>query len=202
MNRIDVKNIERCIKAREAQIFHLERGGDMTYEDIDKHSTEELKELIKQFDESAKEKFFSVFKRKVDWFFNKYTDHEELQNVIVIGACNSEDRYMFEVDQSDIFSAIEFDNHEYNKRIYAVGSEENAYETEIDDFADDTRDLYQDLVLGEYIQPVDKYFENNSSINSVWFGCYAITPQYEIISFVIRKDGMLLNDEIKTVYKF
>ena len=200
MNRIDVKNIEMCIKAREAQIFHLEQGGDMTYEDIDKHSTEELKELIKQFYESKKEQFFDLFKRKVDNFFKKYTDFEEVQNVIVIGACNSENRYINKIDPSDIFAVINFDKHQFNKKLYAVGSEENAYETENNDFVDGTRDLYDDLVLNEYILPIDKYFAHTDSINDVWYGCYGITPQYEIISFIMRKDGVLLNNDIRTIY--
>ena len=202
MNKIDIKNIERCIKAREAQIFHLESGGDMRYEEIDKYSTEELKDLIKQFNESKKEKIFDVFKRKVDNFFNKYTDEEENQNVIVIAACNSECREMFEIDQSDIFAEINFDKHQYNNRIYAVGSEGNAYETGIDDFSDDTRDLYDDLVLNEYITPICNHFEHDDSINDVWYGCYGITNDYEIISFIIRRDGMLLNNYVKIVYMF
>ncbi|MCH5167872.1 MAG: hypothetical protein J1F35_08340 [Erysipelotrichales bacterium] len=201
MNKTDIKNIEKCIKAREAQVFHLERGGDMTYEDIDSYSTEELKELIKQFNEFEKEKFFEVFKRKVDNFFNKYTDVDENQNVIVIAACGCEGRYMFDIDQSDIFSVIDFANHKYNKKIYAVGSEDNAYFIE-KDFVDDIRNLYDDLVFGKYIQPIDKYFEDDDSVNEVWSGCYGITKDYEIISFVIRKDGMLMNDEVKTIYKF
>ena len=201
MNKIDVKNIECCIKAREALNFRLERGGDMTYEDINSFSTDHLKAIIEMFNESEKEKFFDLFKRKVDNFFKKYADNESEQNVIIIAACGCEGRYMFDIDQSDIFSVIDFENHNYNDKIYAVGSEENAYGDNHDDFVDDTRHLYDDLVLGEYIQPIDKYFEDNEAINEVWSGCYGITKDYKIISFVISDSGSLLDDP-EIVYEF
>lgn len=200
MNDIDIRNIEKEIQARKSQIFKFEEGGDMTLVAIERCTTNELEEIVEKYNYEKKCNFFNIFKSAVDNFFSDFSDEDENQNIIIISACNYEDRDVFVIDQADIFTTIDFNKHEYNDKVYVVGSKRNYYNN-LEDFNFWMRKFYTGLLHHGYIKPIENYYKDNEEVNLFWYGCYGITRDYKIVSFIIRYDGWIDKDPI-VIFEF
>lgn len=211
MNTVDITNIKRELKKRDAMAYNFETGGDLSKTDIINADTESLKKMIEDFSNEKKIKTGQEIKKIVDEIFKKFG--EEGDNMIILGACNyyDEDRHISLCD--DPLKKIDFNGfgHEYNKLAYPIGSD---YDLEhfdhskckyVDGKDDDKYDellqetnkilnLITDLELTDL--DLKKYWDNdNDAINELWYGVHAITEDYKIVAFVIRNDGMLCDED-------
>lgn len=190
MNKIDIKNIKRILEVRNLQ-NQFDNGGEISKTTLENFFTEALLKLVENYNNNEREKFSKILRKEVDEIFNKYAEDDE--NMIVIKACNYEDRYYYPIDSSDIFNYIDFDNYKYNKFVRAIGAE-CQYEYD-DKFNKSIRRIYDSLVDNDYISDIVDFYREDDSLNEVWYGCYGITKDYTVVSFIIRGNGMLLNNE-------
>lgn len=216
MNKIDIENIRKELNKREAAEYKFESGGDLSQSEILNTTTENLNKMIKNFLDDGETKASQKIKKIVDEIFKKYAEGND--NMIVLGACNyyDEDRYVSFVEEP--LKEIDFDGfgHDYNKLAYPIGRDYDLRAWDEDNGgyiggADD--DKYEELMknvqkivalmpdLG--LTDIEKYWDdNNDEINECWYGVHAITKDYKIVTFVIRDDGMLCDDNDKCFNSF
>ena len=209
MNDIDIKNIKKELRKRSASEYDFEAGGDLTQGNLTCATTEELKQLIKEYSDNKKVISGEKIKKIVDEIFEKYAD--ETDNMIVLGACNyyNEDRHVSFVEEP--LKEIDFDGfgHDYNKLAYPIGRNYDLRAWDYDNGtgyiggADDDKyeELMKDVQKIVALMPdlgladIEKYWDNdNEAINECWYGVHAITKDYQIVAFVIRDDGMLCDE--------
>lgn len=221
MNKIDVKNIEKLIEAREKSL-KFDEGGTMTYEEIDKFSTKDLKDLLKDYKKKDKEEFFNIFKVKIDEFFDKYADKEAGEDIIVINACNWWDGdheptaiydELFRSGKAEnFFDIIDFydkDYYEDEEKMFIVGSkkyydEEDPDEKVWEEYFKIVSGFYYELIDGGYIKPICDYYTkdyNDDKIAHCKYGCYGITKDYEIVAFSVYEDGEVAYKP-ETIFEF
>lgn len=204
MNDIDVKNINKFIAKIEAQNFKFKDGGDCTYEYLDSLSLSELKGLVSDYKNRQKHIFSQGFKQKVDEIFEKFA--EEGENIIILTCCNADEsgRYVTEFEYDNPLSLIDFSTHKCNEMWYPVGSS-LYYDEEDNEKSDElyskSKELLNDLLSNNQIEPIDDYYNEDESVNFYWFGVYGVTKDYEVVSFVIRDDGILLEHCSKQLIK-
>jgi len=208
MNDIDVKNIKKELRKRSAAEYDFEAGGELTQDNLTCATTDELKQMIKEYSDNKKVMSGEKIKKIVDEIFEKYAEWND--NMIVLGACNyyDEDRHVSFVEEP--LKEIDFDGfgHDYNKLAFPIGRNYDLRAWDYDNGgyiggADDDKyeglmkevkkivDLLPDLGLTD----IEKYWDNdNEAINEMWYGVHAITKDYQIVAFVIRDDGMLCDE--------
>lgn len=209
MNTIDIENINKELAKREAANYEWKKGGDFTKEFIEEKSTDDLNKMIKDFSNIKKETANEKIKRFVDEAFAEYSDGPE-DNMIVLGACNYYDDSRCVVTCDRPLKSINFNGfgHRYNKLAYPIGRDfdlehYDCHKHKYVKGADD--ETYAKLsVLTKKIEAllpdigltsVEMYWDdNNDALNEMWYGVHAITKDYQIVTFVIRNDGMLCDE--------
>ena len=216
MNKVDIENIKKELNKRKAAEYKFENGGDLSQSEILNITTEDLNKMIEDFLDDEKTKAGQEIKKIVDEIFKKYADTTD--NMVVLGACNyyDEDRHVSFVKEP--LKEIDFDGfgHDYNKLAYPIGRNYDLswYDYDNDKYvygADD--DKYEELMkdvqkivalipnLG--LTDMENYWDdNNDAINECWYGVHAITKDYKIVTFVIRDDGMLCDENDKCFNSF
>lgn len=198
MNEIDRKNIKKIIKSR---AISFDEGGDLSVDKLNLLSTGELKDMLKKFETEKHESIVKQIREKVDSIFEKHGTPED--TIIFLDACVQEDdggRDIFVVD--DPFDIIDFQKNTYNQIAIPVGymAYQESYEdgdngiAKFRELQEETREILN-MIYSDDIMPVDIFFEDDSSVNPCWFGCYGITRDYQLVNFVIRDDGMMLDED-------
>lgn len=206
MNDIDVKNIKKFIAKIEAQNFKFEDGGQCTYEYLDSLSLSDLKAMLSDYKNRKKHIFVQGFKKKVDEIFEKFA--EEGENVIVLTCCNADEsgRSVVTFEDENPMELIDFEGfaHKYNKQWHPVG-ESFFYEDDTTDkkkeLTEKSYELLNDLLNSKQIEPIEEYYNEDDGVNFVWFGVYGVNKDYEVVTFVIRDDGMLSDYDAKHIIK-
>lgn len=213
MNKIDIKNINKELAKRSAADYTFDEGGELTEDSIRSCPTDELKRLVGEYKKNSKAAAGEQIKAIVDELFAEYAD--EGDNCVILGSCCYDDdsRCVYDVDEP--LKSIDFDGfgHKYNEKIYPIGRGWDLSRYDYDKHkdipgADD--DKLEDLnkkvgqingLLGDLgVKNAHKYYEDdNDSINELWCGTHAVTRDHKIVTFVIRNDGMLCNDEVDTL---
>jgi len=210
MNNIDIENINKELAKREAANYEWKKGGDFTREFIEEKSTDALNEYLKMFKKESEKNSRDEIKRLVDEAFEKYsTDPED--NMIVLGACYYSDESRYAVDVDNPLENINFDGfgHRYNKLAYPIGRDydldrweygSGQHEGKDQEKYDEMNKTIVQKILSMFddlgLDNVQDYWEdNNEAINECWYGVHAITKDYQIVTFVIRDDGMLCDEE-------
>ena len=209
MNKFDIENIEKEITKREAANYKFTKGGDLTKDNIEAKSIEELKKLIEDFNNNKKSESSDKIKSIVDEIFEKFGEDED--NMIILGACKYYEDSRHTSLSDDPLGDIDFDGfwHKYNKLAYPVGRN---FDVSHYDFESRTNHIGKDDEKAEELfklirkidplfndlglQDIEDYWdEDNDALNDLWYGVHAITKDYKIVAFVIRYDGMLCDEE-------
>lgn len=209
MNKIDLQNIKNELKKRNTKEPEFKEGGELTEADIVNATTENLEKMVADFNDQKRLKAEERLKNIVDDIFEKFNDDPDdvNTNMIVIGACNYyDDSRCISISDSPL-TDIDFTGfgNKYNKIAYPIGRDwdlsDFGYEGDKEDDAkyealmksvEKIEPLFKDLGL----QSIENYWdEDNEAINEVWYGVHAITKDYKIVTFVIRDDGMLCDEE-------
>ena len=181
MNKVDLENIEQIINYRESKPKY-KKGGEFLTEDLEKMTTDELKNLADNFKGLAKNKADAEAKQIVDEMFQKYA--KDGDNMIVLSAAYFPDHEIYEVDSP--FDRIDFDRNErWNKLYYPIESEEDGYIV--------LWGKLFDILLGKlHIPYAEEEFENDTeALGRYWYGVVGIMKDYRVVRFIIRDDGML-----------
>lgn len=194
MNKIDYENIKKEIASRAVK---YDEGGELSIEYIQRQEVGTLLDIIKDYENRAQVAKTNNLKSLIDDMFQKYGDEEN--NMIVLESVYAPDRHLKEEDPME----LPFVNYKWNKLAFPVGMEWNA--TEYDDVFEDYNDMVENIksVLFELDAPnANELFAEDDSINECWYGVTALTRNYEYVYFVLRDDGILLNNKITTYKTF
>lgn len=187
MNEVDAKNIKAIIKQREQKVKVL-KGGTIDFNLLNEQSTDELKRMLKEYDNSTKELLETLLRNQVDHMFNKYAHSDE--NMIVFDCTHWVD-WARELSSDDEPMEIEFDSCDsgYIRPInkYNMDDIDPDYFDDLNILTDNLRNLKCPYAY--------KYFKDVDSVNEEWYGCLAITRNYKVVPFVIRDDGYFTDDK-------
>jgi len=212
MNKTDVKNIKSLLKWRElsrkvSKGADYDTAGEINFDVLSEYSDDELNQKMQEFEEAEKRKAAGKFRSLVDAFFKKWGG--EGDNMIVLSGAYVPERTTYEMD--DPVNDIYWGRSDYNKLYHAVGSQQpsNSYFAVCDLPASERAErkkLWEQFWADmEPIQKearklkiptAEKYWEDdNDALNELWYGVIGVMKDYRIVSFVIRNDGMLCDEE-------
>lgn len=204
MNNIDEKNIEKIINIRKT-VF--DEGGEFTVDILNSMPINELEQMLFEHKNKKHVSICQEIKKNVDKLFEDYGDEES--NMIALESCVQDcdgGRDLF-VDDNPLTEINFAKGYRYNKWVNPIGYElfDKPY-TECSDQEKNTRNEFKKmsreiirLIHEDGVEPIDDFFDHNDSVNQFWHGCYGITRDYKLVSFVIRCDGLLLNNEEPSV---
>ena len=210
INKVDIENIEKELKARKAASYSIKSGGTLSKEELKGKSESELKQLISDFKSSKETKAIKEIKGLVDNLFKKYG--EEGDNMIAISCAYVPERKTY-ADEEGPLSAIDFNGfgHKYNKLYYPICSDwecanywdrKDRIKEELEEWDEKWEEYWQDIdeLQGKLddidIPTAEEYWESdNDALNECWYGVIGIMKDYRIVAFVIRNDGMLSDED-------
>ena len=197
MNKIDIENIKKELAKRKAANYEWEDDGEMTKDDVMLRTTKELNELITTFNDESKKIIAEQIKKQVDKIFEKWGKEDD--NMILLTCVKRSDYHLWDVDEYDlILDAANWEWSKYNKLCHPIMGHEDvdAASEEYEEFEDEVYNLYDLLGKSNYKwEAISLFKTDNDGINEYWRGFSAITKDYKIVSFIMRYDGMLCDEE-------
>ena len=205
MNNIDVINIKEVLEFCKNPRPVYQLGGEIQVSEIENSTDEQLNNLL----EAYKSAQIPGIRKMVDEIFEKFG--EENDNMIALSAAKYyfDSRNTYELD--DPLDSIDFDGfeHEYNPFYYPIARNWERKNWRDKNSKDDERlSEYWTLVealctkLNECskFEYAEDYYRDNDALNEYWAGVIGITKDYKLVSFVIRDDGMLCNEDSMESY--
>ena len=208
INKIDVKNIKCELAARKAMAYKFEEGGTIEHGLLKNMNEEILKDKLKEFEGNNKVKVFNELKQLVEETFKKYG--KDGDDMIALDLGNFEDHYAdvrpayeewcwkISWDSQPEYSFVE---HMYKP----IGWDECDSEKWDDDKADELTEKYEHMLnvskkikklLDKLVKTTDlEKVGDMDSANELWYAVTAITRDLKFVSFVIRDDGLPLEDD-------
>lgn len=189
MNDIDYANIKKELRLRTSKFI---LGGTIDEVDIKKMSTEDLRFKLAEHDRDVSEERVEKIRNIVDDLFETYGTKK---NNMIILDCVKKEFYSF-IHKIPL-TKIDFINSEQNTQCFPIGMDWSIDEQISNEkFFVLSGEISAELMfLGE--ADAHNIFMYNDYLNDGnFYGITAITRDYHYISFVMREDGMLLNDEI------
>ena len=179
------------------RIRDLVKAGALIAAEIDRLQRIEFKK--------AKEKYIPKIKKLVDKAFEEFGEKDD--NILILSACYYPDdttRDTYEIDEP--LDRINFNKgSDYNKLYFPIGRKWDLGDWKrIGIDADKVTTLYE-----VYTEPIcealnqcsidcyaeDYYRDDNDALNDYWCGCIGIMRDYKVVSFVIRQDGLLCDED-------
>lgn len=192
MNSTDIKNMELIIEFQNEFKSRWKEGGDITAKEIWSLSSDTIKRNIEQYKLLQKQDKSTKIKELVDKIFaicNKPDDEDA--NTIILTAANRYDGCRHASPADEPFDVIDWGHfaHKYNSLVFPVNKE----------IKDNPKanDLYIQLkqeIASLGIPDAEDYWRESDAVNEVWYGCIGIMKDYKIVAFIVRNDGMLLNE--------
>lgn len=212
INEIDVKNIKCELAARKAMAYKFEEGGTIEHGLLKNMNEEVLKNRLKEFEGNGKVKAFNELKQLVEDTFKKYG--KDGDNMIALDLGNFENHYAdvqpayeewcWKINwdrQSEFLWHKDGEVHYYKP----IGWDECDSENWDDDKADKLTEKYEHMLkvsekikklLGKLVKTTDlKKVGDMDSTNECWYAVTAITRDLKFVSFVIREDGLPLEND-------
>jgi len=196
MNNIDIENIKKELAKRKAANYEWTDGGEMSKDDVMLRTTKELNELITTFNNDSKKIILEQIKKQVDKIFKKWGKKGD--NMILLTCVKRSGYHFWDVDEYDlILDAANWGWEKYNKLCHPVmGYGDNDVIACNEEFEDEVYNFYDLLGKSNYKWEATSLFKtDNDGINEYWRGFSAITKDYKIVSFIMRYDGMLCDEE-------
>ena len=192
MKDTDILNIRRVLEYRKIKPG-FKGDGDLSFEEINSRSTEELENLLTTNNQSV----IPEIKALVDQIFQKFSDDPE-DNMIALWAAHYDGHDVY--DQGCPMTSISFDgfSHRYNKFYYPIGSywDFNDVPKEYINLTDRLKEKCE--LVG--IKSAEDYYKDNDALNEIWYGVIGIMKDYRVVAFVIRNDGMLCKKDSMEEY--
>lgn len=188
MKDTDILNIRKVLEYKKIKPG-FKGGGDLSFEEINSKSTEELENLLTTNNQLV----IPEIKALVDQIFQKFSDNPE-DNMIALWAARYDEHYIY--DQGCPMTSISFDgfSHRHNKFYYPIGST-----WDFDDVPKEYRNLTDQVKekceLVGIKSAEDYYKDNNDALNEIWYGVIGIMKDYRVVAFVIRNDGVLCEED-------
>ena len=195
MNTIDLSNIKKELAKRKAANYEWEDGGEMPKDNIILCTTNELNELVKNFENETKNKISEKIHKLVDDIFAKYG--EENDNMIPLSCAYRPEYRLYGETSIEVYNSVTFSDEDgYNENIHIKPIARNWFE-EDERWQSYTIDLAKlvDETSKVKVPYAEEVFEDDGeSLNEYWYGIVAITRDYNIVSFIMRDDGLPEDD--------
>ena len=196
MNKTDLKNIKALLKYKEVVAngpkFESENS-TITQEELEKYSIDELKTAINIFEKSETDKYTKELKNLVDEMFAKYG--KEGDNMIAVWDVNVYGRDVYEGDNPLNDICWEGFGNRYNELYYPICAHEKEVPVE---YYKDVKKL-KDILHNLKVKNAYNYWkDDNEALNEIWYGVIGVMKiyqNYQVVSFVIRNDGMLCDED-------
>jgi len=178
------------------RIRDLVKAGALIAAEIDRLQRIEIKK--------EKEKLIPHIKKMVDNAFGEFG--KEGDNILILSACYYSDdaRDTYEIDEP--LDRINFNKgSDYNNLYFPIGrnwdlgnwsqkgKDEEKISTLYNIYIDPIREALDKCSIDWFAESY--YKDNNSALNDYWNGVIGIMRDYKVVSFVIRKDGLLCDKE-------
>ena len=188
MKDTDILNIRRVLEYKKIKPYFKD-GGDLSFEEINSKSTEELENLLTTNIQSV----IPEIKALVDQIFQKFSNDPE-DNMIALWTANYDEHDVY--DQGCPLTSISFDgfSHRYNKFYYPIGSAWDIKDVP-KEYENLTKQLKEKCELVGIKSAEDYYKDDNDALNEMWYGVIGIMKDYKVVAFVIRNDGMLCEED-------
>ena len=200
MNNIDIENIKKELAKRKAANYECKDGGEMTKDDIMLRTTKELNELLKNYENTKKNKISENIHKLVDDIFKKYA--EDADNMIPLSCTNRPEYRLYGDTGIEVYSSVmlsDIDGYNNNPHIKPIArnwfEEDKRWET----YAEDLAKLIDETSKVKVPYAEEEFEDDGESLNEYWYGIIAITRNYKIVRFVMRDDG-LPEDDNKAPY--
>lgn len=187
MNEYDVSNALKILALREALNFDFDKRGVYSRDELDAMSTDQINQRIKDYEKNSHEFAMNYVRKKVNEIFDKFG--QEGDNMIILSACGRYDYSLYGMDGDEMIDSTNWKWEKYNQLCHPVISD-------TDEFYDALEDL-QDTLTKAKIKWFyrDFYDDGEDGINEFWNGYVAITKDFNIVSFIMRNDGMLQRED-------
>jgi len=197
MNNIDIENIKKELAKRKAANYEWKDGGEMSKDDVMLRTTNELTNLMKEYEEKKANEIFEVIHKLVDDIFEKFGDEDD--NMIPLSCANRPDYRIDGYMGGEVYYQIAFKSNCSNNDIRPIGR--TWWETDevdldkINEYCKVVNNLYDKTIKAKIPFAGDFWKNDGDRLNEYWYGCIAITRDYEIVGFEIRDDGLPQDDE-------
>lgn len=197
MNSTDVKNMELIIELQNEFKRRWKEGGDITAKEIWSLSSDTIKRNIEQYKLLAKQEKSTKIKEIVDQIFaicnvaDEDLEADPDGNTIILTAANRYDDCRYASSTDEPFDIIDWGHfgHRYNSIFFPINEDIECHPK--------ANDLYIQLkheIASLGISDAEDYWRESDALNEVWYGCIGIMKDYKIVAFIVRNDGMLLNE--------
>lgn len=182
MNEIDIFNIQEILKSRYNPMF--KEGGDLEINALEKLSTSDLEDMMKNFKSEKFKKDSDEFKFIIKSLFDKYGKPKD--SIIILSEC-----YRYEYEWGEPVYVEDYTEFSPLK----IETGDNNWAQKVD--LGDTEEIHkQDERLCELvgflnIPLAEDFFEDDPGINYYWHGFIAVNRNFEIISFICRDDNLM-----------
>lgn len=191
MNNTDIANIKKELAKRKAANYEWKDGGEMTKDDIMLRTTNELNELLKNYENAKKNKISENIHKLVDDIFKKYAEDDD--NMIPLSCAYRPEYRIYGDTGIEVYSSVMLSDIDgYNDNPYIKPIARNWFE-EDDRWESYTEDLAKlvDETSKAKIPYAEEHWEDaGESLNEYWYGVIAITRDYKIVGFEMRDDGL------------
>ena len=172
-------------------------------------------EIIDDYNKNNTSRLENEIKELVDSIFSKWSDDSD-DNMIVLDAAYCPEKRVLEVE--DALDDINFTDEEYNKLYKPIGrfwegrdywSRKDKSKEELEridstiwnPFFEDINRLKGKIHDLLEVSDASEYFEDDIDfLNEYWYGVLGIMKDYRVVSFIIRNDGLLNEEESISKY--
>jgi hypothetical protein len=191
MNNIDITNIKKELAKRKAANYEWKDGGKMTKDDIMLRTTKELNELLKDYENTKKNKISENIHKLVDEIFEKYAEKDD--NMIPLSCAYRPEYRLYGDTGIEVYSSVMLSDVDgYNDNPYIKPIARNWFEEDErwENYNNDLTKLLDEISKTKVPYAEEHWEDNGESLNEYWYGVIAITRDYKIVGFEMRYDGL------------
>ena len=191
MNNTDIVNIKNELAKRKAANYEWEDGGEMTKDDIMLRTTNELNELLKNYENTKKNKISENIHKLVDDIFEKYAEKDD--NMIPLSCAYRPEYRIYGDTGIEVYSSVmlsDIDGYNDNPHIKPIARNWFEEDERWQSYTDDLAKLVNETSKAK-VPYAEEHWENDGEcLNQYWYGVIAITKNYKIVGFEMRDDGL------------
>ena len=195
MNNIDIENIKKELAKRKAANYEWKEGGEMSKDDIMLRTTKELNDLIKNYENTKKNKISEKIHNLVNTIFEKYADEND--NMIPLSCAYRPEYRLYGETGIEVYSSVmlsDIDGYNENPHIKPIArnwlEEDDRWET----YSEDLNNLVNTVADAKVPYAEEEFEDDGECLNEYWYGIIAITRDYNVVRFIMRDDGLPEND--------
>ena len=191
MNKIDIENIKKELTKRKAANYEWKDGGEMTKDDIVLRTTNELNELVKDFETKKQNSISEKIHKLVDDIFEKYAEKDD--NMIPLSCAYRPEYRIYGDTGIEVYSSVmlsDIDGYNDNPHVKPIARNWVEEDERWESYAEDLTKLVDETSKAKVPYAEEHWKDYGESLNEYWYGVIAITRDYKIVGFEMRDDGL------------